>query len=339
MTLANPYLLLLIIPFGVLYCFWKRRLFVGYSSLCHVEEVRGFKKIIARLFKPVFFGAVFFAIIAVARPQTNYYTEESSLRGREIALAIDTSFSMTGAAIDTIKKIVGDFIKKRPNDLISITIFGTDAALIVVPTMETRLLEKSLERIQASQAGYQTSIGEGLFTSIAALFEKQMGKRFTIKELRDSINKQHLTDYAISFVKEMERRDVVKNKLIILFTDGIYNIGISPDRPLRLLRRMGIKAYVVAVKASDVTGVDPEVAAQHIGELEAAVVSTGGKYFHADNFDEVARFYDEIDTIEKDKIVINAVSKKKELFIYPTIVSLLLLLIAVFIENMWMRIP
>ena len=116
--------------------------------------------------------------------------------------------------------------------------------------METKLLEKSLERIQSSQAGYQTSIGEGLFTSIAALFEKQMGKRFTIKELRDSINKQHLTDYAISFVKEMERRDVVKNKLIILFTDGIYNIGISPDRPLRLLRRMGIKAYVVAVKAS-----------------------------------------------------------------------------------------
>ena len=109
-----------------------------------------------------------------------------------------------------LKKIVGDFIKKRPNDLISITIFGTDAALIVVPTMETKLLEKSLERIQSSQAGYQTSIGEGLFTSIAALFEKQMGKRFTIKELRDSINKQHLTDYAISFVKEMERRDVVK---------------------------------------------------------------------------------------------------------------------------------
>ena len=49
------------------------------------------------------------------------------------------------------------------------------------------------------------------------------------------------------------------------------------------------------------------------------------------------RFYDEIDTIEKDKIVINAVSKKKELFIYPTIASLFLLLVAVFIENWWMR--
>ncbi|OHB41175.1 MAG: hypothetical protein A2545_07320 [Planctomycetes bacterium RIFOXYD2_FULL_41_16] len=246
---------------------------------------------------------------------------------------------MTGTAIETIKKIVGDFIKKRPNDLIGITIFGTDAALIVIPTMETQLLERSLERVQASQVGYQTSIGEGLFTSITAMFEKEIGKKFTIKELRKGINKEYLDDYAISFVKEMEKRQVLKNKLIILFTDGIYNIGISPDRPLRLLKRMGIKAYVVAVKASDVTGVDPEVAAQHIEELKEAVESTGGKYFHAENFEEVARFYDEIDSIEKDKIVIETVSKKKNLFVYPACVSLFFLLVSVFIENIWIRIP
>ena len=339
MILANPWLLLLLIPFGIVCFFWREKKFLGYSSLCHVREPAGFKKIVTKLPKPIFFGAVFFAIIAISHPQTKYYKEETTLRGREIVLSIDTSFSMTGTAIETIKKIVGDFIKKRPNDLIGITIFGTDAALIVIPTMETQLLERSLERVQASQVGYQTSIGEGLFTSITAMFEKEMGKKFTIKELRNSINKEHLGDYAVSFVKEMEKRQVLKNKLIILFTDGIYNIGISPDRPLRLLKRMGIKAYVVAVKASDVTGVDPEVAAQHIEELKEAVESTGGKYFHAENFEEVARFYDEIDKIEKDKIVIETVSKKKDLFIYPTCASLFFLLVSIFIENVWIRIP
>lgn len=339
MTVANPWMLLLLVPFGLLYFFWKERKFVGYSSLYHVGEPLGFKKIIARLLKPIFFGSILFLIVAIAHPQTRYYKEETSLRGREIVLSIDTSFSMTGTAIETIKKIVGDFIRKRPNDLLGITIFGTDAALIVIPTMETQLLEKSLERVQASQVGYQTSIGEGIFTSIAALFEKQMGKQFTVKDLRNSINKEYLADYAISFIKEMEKRDVLKNKLIILFTDGIYNIGISPDRPLRLLKRMGIKAYVVAVKASDVTGVDPEVAAQHIEQLKEAVESTGGKYFHAENFDEVAKFYDEIDRIEKDKIVMESVSKKKDLFMYPTFVSLFLLLVSIFIENVWIRIP
>ncbi len=339
MILANPWMLLLLIPFGILCFFWREKKFLGYSSLYHVREPAGFKGIVARLNKPIFLGAVFFAIVALAHPQTKYYQEETALHGREIALSIDTSFSMTGTAIETIKKIVRDFIKKRSNDLISLTIFGTDAALIVVPTMETQLLEKSLERVQASQVGYQTSIGEGLFTSIAALFEKELGKQFTIKDLRNSINKEYLADYAVSFVKEMERRGVLKNKLIILFTDGIYNIGISPTRPLRLLKRMGIKAYVVAVKASDVTGVDPEVAAQHIEELKEAVESTGGTYYHAENFEEVARFYDEIDAIEKDKITIETVVKKKDLYLYPTLASLFLLLMLIFIENVWMRVP
>lgn len=339
MTFANPLLLLLLVPFGLLYVFWREKKFLGYSSLSYVKEPGGLRRTVPRLNKSVFLGAVFFAIIAIAHPQTRYYQEETALQGREIALAIDTSFSMTGTAIETIKKIVGDFIKKRSNDLVGITIFGTDAALIVVPTMETQLLEKSLERIQASQVGYQTSIGEGLFTSLAALFEKEMGKQFTIKELRKSINKEYLADYAISFAKEMEKRQVLKNKLIILFTDGIYNIGISPTRPLRLLKRMGIKAYVVAVKASDVTGVDPEVAAQHIEELKEAVDSTGGRYYHAEDFDEVARFYDEIDAMEKDKIVIETVVKRKDLYLYPTLASLFLLLVSIFIENVWMRIP
>lgn len=339
MTLANPCLLILLIPFALLYFFWKERKYVGYSSLYHIREPEGAKKAIGYLFKPVFFGALFLLIIAIAYPQTRYYKEDITLRGREIVLSIDTSFSMTGTAIDTIKKIVRDFIKKRPNDLLGIAIFGTDAALIVVPTMETQLLEKSLERVQASQVGYQTSIGEGLFTSIAALFEKEMGKQFTITELRKSINKEYLADYAINFIKEMEKRDVLKNKLIILFTDGIYNIGISPDRPLRLLKRMGIKTYVVAVKASDVTGVDPEIAAQHIQELQEAVESTGGKYFHAEDFEEVAKFYDEIDSLEKDKIVVETVSKKKDLYLYPTFAGIFLLFVSIFIENVWMRIP
>ena len=339
MILANPWLLLLLIPFGIVCFFWREKKFLGYSSLYHVREPAGFRKIVTTLPKPIFFGSVFFAIVAISHPQTKYYKEETTLRGREIVLSIDTSFSMTGTAIETIKKIVGDFIKKRPNDLIGITIFGTDAALIVMPTMETQLLERSLERVQASQVGYQTSIGEGLFTSITAMFEKEMGRKFTIKELRNSINKEYLGDYAVSFVKEMEKRQVLKNKLIILFTDGIYNIGISPDRPLRLLKRMGIKAYVVAVKASDVTGVDPEVAAQHIEELKEAVESTGGKYYHAEDFEEVAKFYDEIDTIEKDKITIETVLKKKDLYLYPAFASLFLLLVSIFIENVWIRIP
>src|SRR3990167_3502315 len=135
MILANPWLLLLLIPFGLLYLFWRGKKFLGYSSLYHVREPAGFKKIVTKLPKPIFFGAVFSAIIAISHPQTKYHKEETTLRGREIVLSIDTSFSMTGTAIETIKKIVGNFIKKRPNDLIkSPTIFLMVS--IAVPVMQ-----------------------------------------------------------------------------------------------------------------------------------------------------------------------------------------------------------
>ena len=55
-------------------------------------------------------------------------------------------------------------------------------------------------------------------------------------------------------------------------------------------------------------------------------------------FEEVAGFYDEIDSIEKDKIVIETVSKKKTSLFTPC-ASLFFLLVSIFIENVWIRIP
>ncbi len=47
-------------------------------------------------------------------------------------------------------------------------------------------------------------------------------------------------------------------KVIILFTDGIYNVGIRPSRPLRFIKRLGVKVHVVSVPASAETGVEHE---------------------------------------------------------------------------------
>lgn len=112
MTFANPLLLLILVPFGFLCLFWHEKKFLGYSSLFCVKEPAGFRKTVARLNKPVFLGAVFFAVVAIAHPQTRYYQEETTLHGREIVLAVDTSFSMTGTAIETIKKDRRGFHKK-----------------------------------------------------------------------------------------------------------------------------------------------------------------------------------------------------------------------------------
>ncbi len=340
MKLVDPIFLLALIPFVFLIFFRREGKYLGYSSTSHLEGTKNIKTFIRRLPKILCFLSVFFAILAFSRPQSDYHETEVSYTGREIILSIDTSFSMTGEAMEKIRDIAKDFIKKRSHDMIGITIYGTDAVVVVLPTWETELLEKSLDRIKPHHVGVRTAIGEGLFTSILALIERDMEQVFEINKLRKSMNREKgLGKYALDFAKMVQNRGTMKNKVIILFTDGIYNVGIEPNRPLRFIKRLGVKVYVVSVPSSGETGVEHEQAAERTASLKKGVESTGGKFFAAENYDEVEQFYAEIDRIEKEKIVMETVVKKRDLFFIPTAISICFLLGMVVIENIWLKLP
>ncbi len=340
MNLENPIFLLALIPFIFLIFLRREGKYLGYSSTAHLEEGKSVKTYVRRLPKILCFFAVLFAVLAFSRPQSSYDETEVSYQGREIIMSIDTSFSMTGEAMEKIRSIAKDFIKKRSHDMIGITMYGTDAVVVVLPTMETELLEKSLDKIEPHQVGVRTAIGEGLFTSILALIERDMGQIFEINKLRKSINREEgLGKYALDFVKMVQGRGSMKNKVIILFTDGIYNVGINPTRPLRFIKRLGVKVHVVSVPASAEVGVEHEQAAERTASLRKGVESTGGKLFEAENYEEVDQFYTEIDRIEKEKITMETVVKKKDLFFIPTAISVCFLLGMVVIENIWLKIP
>ncbi|HHT9132037.1 MAG TPA: vWA domain-containing protein [Candidatus Tripitaka californicus] len=361
MTLGNPWLLLLIPFLYLLLKVFSGRSYLGYSSIRALPQLTPFKALLVRLPGFFWFMAVAFIILGLCHPQSELQETELTTQGLEMILAVDTSFSMTGHALEMVKGVIKDFIKRRPNDLTGITIFGTDAALVVLPTREYTLLENSLDRIQASQAGFQTAIGEGLFTSIMALVEGDMGKEFEINKIRDSLKTQQLGDYALRLAR---RLGIKKNRVIVLFTDGIYNVGIDPTKPLKLASRLGIRIYVVAVEPSAETGVEPEQAAQRIADLRNGVASTGGRYLKVEGteglkkqyealdaraiwtslspdtiYGEVEGLYREIDTIERDKLFLEKITRKKDLYFYPTLLGLVSLLGMVVVENVWVRIP
>ena len=340
MNLESPLFLLALIPFVILFFLRREGKYLGYSSTSHLEGVKSSKAYVMRLPKILGFIAVLFAILAFSRPQSSFHESEVSYQGREIILCIDTSFSMTGEAMEKIRDIAKDFIRKRTHDMIGITMYGTDAVVVVLPTWETELLEKSLDRIKPHDVGVRTAIGEGLFTSILALIERDMGQVFEIKKLRKSINRvEGLGKYALDFAKMVQGRGTMKNKVIILFTDGIYNVGIKPSRPLLFIKRLGVKVHVVSVPASAETGVEHEQAAERTASLRKGVESTGGKLFEAENYEEVEQFYSEIDKIEKEKIIMETVVKKKDLFFVPTAISICFLLGMIVIENIWLKFP
>jgi len=340
MNLEDPIFFLALIPFVFLLFLRKEKKYLGYSSTGHLRGTKSIKTFIRRLPKVLCFLAITFAILAFAKPQSSYHEADIAYQGREIILSIDTSFSMTGAAMEKIRDIAKGFIKKRSHDMIGITIYGTDAVVVVLPTWETQLLEKSLDRIKPHHVGVRTAIGEGIFTSILALIERDIGQVFEIKKLRKSINREKgLGRYALEFAKTVEKKSTTHNKVIVLFTDGIYNVGIDPKRPLRFAKRLGIKVHVVSVPASAETGVEHEQEAERTASLKKGVESTGGRLFAADDYEEVGKFYEEINKIEKDKIVVEKITKKKDLFFYPTAISICFLLGMVLIENIWLKFP
>ncbi|MFN3466146.1 MAG: vWA domain-containing protein [Candidatus Brocadiales bacterium] len=362
MTLGSPWLLLLIPLLYLLLKVFGGRSYLGYSSIRALPGLTPFKAVLARLPGLLWFMAVTFTVLGLCHPQSDLQETELTTQGLEMILAVDTSFSMTGHALEVVKGVIKDFIKRRSNDLIGITIFGTDAALVVLPTREYTLLENSLDRIQASQVGFQTAIGEGLFTSIMALVEADMGKEFEIQKIRDSIRTPQLGDYALRLAK---RLGIKKNRVIVLFTDGIYNVGIDPTKPLRLASRLGIRVYVVAVEPSAETGVEPEQAAKRIADLSGGATATGGRYLKAGGVEELKKsasggldartiwtslspdaiygelegLYREVDAIERDKLFLERTTRKKDLYFYPALLGLASLLGMVAVENIWVRVP
>ncbi len=340
LNFEHPIFLLALIPFVFLLFFKREKKYLGYPSVYYVKGATSVKKFLLHIPRYLCFFSIFFATLAFSKPQSDYYETETTFQGREIILSIDTSFSMTGEAMEKIKDIAKDFIRKRSNDMIGITVYGTDAALIVLPTWETPLLEKSLDRIKPQLVGVRTAIGEGIFTSILALIERELGQTFEMNKIRKSINKVHgLGKYAINFVKMVEKRGTMRNKVIVLFTDGIYNVGIKPVRPLRFAKRLGIKTYVISVPASGETGVEYEQSVERIASLRKGVESTGGKYFEAENYEEVEQFYEEINKIERNRIVAEKVLKRRDLFFFPTVVSICFLFGMILFENVWLKFP
>jgi hypothetical protein len=361
MTLGDPWLLLLIPFLYLLLKLFGGRSYLGYSSIRGLPQLTPFKSVLVRLPGFFWFMAVVFVVLGLCHPQSDLQETEITTQGLQMILAVDTSFSMTGHALEAVKGVIKDFIKRRPNDLMGITIFGTDAALVVLPTREQSLLENSLDRIQASQVGLQTAIGEGLFTSIMALVEGDMGKEFEIHKVRDSLKGPQLGDYALRLAR---RLGLKKNRVVVLFTDGIYNVGIDPTKPLRLANRLGIRVYVVAVEPSAETGVEPEQATRRIAELQNGVDATGGKYLKAglveslkrqqgeldaraiwaslspeSIYGEVERLYREVDSIERDRLFLEKTTRRRDLYLYPAFLGLVSLLGMVVVENVWVRVP
>jgi len=309
-----------------------RRAAVTFSSIAVAREVqRASRSRAGGLLFALRLLALAAFIVALARPQLGRGHVEEESSGVDIVLAVDLSGSMLAldfnddqetlyTRLDIVKRTITEFIRRRPSDRIGIVAFAMDPYLVSPVTLDHQWL---LRRVNDLEIGLispnRTAIGPAIGTSTNLL------------------------------------RDLdAEERIIILLTDGENNVdNFSPISAAEAAEAYDIKIYTIAagrrgkvpslvldddgnVAKNRFTGqpvvrtIESQVDEETLQEIAEM---TGGKFYHAFNAAELQAIYDEIDQLEKTEVKLRTYATYEELFFWPALLGLLLLLLEQLLAN------
>jgi Ca-activated chloride channel homolog len=224
-------------------------------------------------------------IIALARPQEGRTQQIIRGQGIDIVLALDISGSMAALdfapqnRLDAAKSVISNFITGRDFDRIGLVAFARDAFQQTPPTLDYPTLVKSLDTLQLAtvlKVDDGTAIGLG-----------------------------------IASAGNMLRTSNTLSKIIILLTDGANNSGgIGPITAAQAVATFGIRVYTVGMGKTGLVPVpvdeagNTQLVESDLDEptLQTIALSTGGKYFRAQDLADLQTIYDEIDRLERTDV-------------------------------------
>ncbi|MGL4946783.1 MAG: VWA domain-containing protein, partial [Cetobacterium sp.] len=239
--------------------------------------------------------------------------------GIDIVISLDLSKSMETVdfipnRLEKSKEILAQFIDKRPNDRLSLVVFGGEAYTKVPLTFDHDVLKTMVSTITTDDisSNNRTAIGMGL-------------------------------GIALNRVKNSES----KSKIVILMTDGENNSGeMSPIGAAQVAKDLGIKVYTIGIGAKEIP-VPGFFGTRYIKNneldetlLQKIATETNGQYFRASDSKEFQNIFKEIDNLEKTEIDSRSVYDIHEYFEELLKLALGLLLIGVFFQYFkYIRIP
>jgi Ca-activated chloride channel family protein len=320
MAFAHPYLLLLLLLLPLAAWLKGRRgqppAFL-YSSVKLVEGLTKARRSRAGAFLAAMRWLVLAVfIVALAQPRLANSHTEVKASGIDIVVALDLSGSMnTGdylvngrqvSRYSIAKSVVKKFIGERPNDRIGLVVFAVQAFIASPMTLDHDFLIENLDRLEIGAIPWErTAIGDALSTAVNRL-----------RELKS------------------------KSKIIILTTDGGNNSGnIEPLTAARAAAALGVKIYAIGLGNRDIVRqmglsddyLPDEELLQQIAQL------TGGRFYRANNTEQLQQIYGEIDKLEKTEAVVSKYTEFKELFPWLVMTGLALLLLELAMGQTFLR--
>lgn len=277
-TFLNPaFLLFLLLPAGVLAArvFWPGGFIkpIDYPLAGFLRQPFSLSAALTR-WTPLALalGALCFFILALARPVALSTSKLPPAQGIDIMLIIDASASMANpdfypSRFTAAQKTAINFIGKRFNDRIGLTVFAKDASLAAPLTLDHDALQELVASLFIGVVNPNlTAIGDAL-----------------------GVASSHLKDSS------------AKSKVILLLTDGSNNAGaLDPLLAAKAAAAYGIKVYTIATAsppgATIFSSAEDEI---DEGLLMNIAKETGGAFYRAKNELELQEIYDRINELEK----------------------------------------
>ena len=212
-TFEYPYAFLILILFYLCLKFCKvKGISFYFPNLALLQQASRKSMLLINSLK---FLTILLLVTALASPIKEDNVVVRNDKGYEISLILDASGSMQEAnKFNIVKDIVTDFVNKRENDRLGLSIFA-DFAYVAIPlTYDKNSIKRLLSKIDVGIAGRQrTALNEALFLS-SNLFKTSKSK----------------------------------NKIAILLTDGMDNTNTIPLKvAIKTAKKYGIKVYTIGV--------------------------------------------------------------------------------------------
>jgi len=258
--------------------------------------------------------AIFFLILAVARPQFGTKLRTVKREGQDIMIALDVSLSMTAEDIKPNRLIkarheIGTLIDKFQGDRVGLTAFAGQAFIQCPLTLDygaAKMFLSSMDTDLIPVPG--TAIAQAIERSVSAFDEKER-----------------------------------KHKILILITDGEDHIG-KPLEAAKTAARAGVVIYCVGLGSRKGVPIpvfeangrrsgfkkdqNGEVVMTRLDELtlEKIALETNGKYYKASPGEvELTKIYDDILKMEKKALASQKFAQFEDRFQFLLGIVLLLL--------------
>ena len=280
---------------ALLWLLVRRRRFVAFSAVSQLQLLRHRPSILRRM--PIILAAIGLGLIVVClmEPVLPYSESRIEARGLDLVLVVDLSSSMAepmsssyelppdafrlppgGATaprrprvtrLDATKQALRDFIRQRRDDRIGLVVFSDNAYIISPLTFDYEYLIDYVNGIDDTLLRMEgmTAIGEGI----------------------------HLANVLLA----RQSREAVKNKVVVVFTDGEHNAGRDPIQVLEETNAAGFRAHLIGVDLDKAIREKPAVV-----NLIRTVHRYGGQYFQAGNTRQLAAANAALATLEKGRL-------------------------------------